>query len=197
MPRPFTQIMPFERRCTEATPGAVLMDSSALSFAAETLVVQTRCSRLALPLSAWDQPGAYQLQLDALTDCGNYLRRFALGPWGSVEITVAPFRYFRLTVLENSFLAVDDQFDLTASLTDGQASSQVTPLLYRETVTAAAGVPWGAFELVPAVADPGFAWDLAGTSIPQPVTVGNSFPVLGVRYVPSVATFTGIWRIRA
>ena len=199
MPRSVTQILPFERRCTQALPNTVLMESRSTEFAAETLIVQTRCSRLGLPLAAWDYPGAYQLQLDGLTDCGNYLRRFAIGPWSSIEITVAPFVYCRLTVLENSFLdpAVQYQFDLIAILTDGQASSQVAPLLYRETVTGAAGVPWGAFELVPAVADPGFAWDLDGTSIPQPLTVGNSYPVLGLRYVPSVATFTGVWRIRA
>lgn len=167
----------------------------------KTLIVSAR--KQLVPREPVTQDDNFVLQLELKNErSGTYARRFALGPWCSFTFGVEPFQSFTIWILHAPSLTGGNDFNLVVEASDGEEAEQQLPLLYPETLTTSGvwGVPWGAYELLPANDDPGFTWhinDVSGgvVSIAAPALAGQPQPVQGLRYETSVL-FTGIWRIR-
>lgn len=183
---------------TRIRAGYVVNDGPC-EFHPKTAIVTVRGSGRP-PTDVFDVVGNIVFQLDGQNPDGWYSRRFAVQAWGSVSIQIDQFSGFKLTVLGCS---LPTTFDAVCIVTDGEEASSQPLLLYPEVRlgATAAVVPWGAVELVCSTADPGFAWSISDQNgsvitVSQALTAGQTVPVGGLRYVPSVSPFRAVWRIR-
>lgn len=187
-----TRTYPWILAAANARVGASVVDGDMPPFQAKTLLVETKKGGNP-PTGPFDVAGAVVLQFEGQGPPAWYVRRFALGGWGSVSLQVEQFRSFRLFVVANTLAA----FDIVAMASSGDEASSQPLLVYPETLPAGGGVvPWGASEMVPAQADVGFNWESNGILIPVAMVAGVSQPIAGVRYIPGVFPFSAVWRIR-
>jgi len=167
----------------------------------KTLVISLQQGRKP-PLPAAQFGGNIIMCLTMLGDTVYYSRKFCIGPYQSAIFQADGFRNFDLRVSQ----ITATQFDLVAMASDGYQPSSIGALLYPETVPAAVApllaydVAPGAESVTAAANDPGFSWeyeDQLGATIilPQAMVLGNTYPVAGNRYRPSVP-FSALWRIR-
>lgn len=184
-------------RAPNVVGGAKPIDGGA-PFPARTLLIETRSSQEP-PTVPFDVAGNIVLQLTGLCRDGSaYYRRFAVGAWGGVAFYIEPFNGFEVEVLGSNMPG----FDLVITATEGDEAANPAPLLLPEVRVAGTWlVPWGATEMVPMVADPGFSWlisDANGSllTIPAPAVAGVVQQALGLRYTTTASPFGLVWRIR-
>ena len=177
--------------------GGKLLDN-AFAFAAKTIILSARSSGV-VPLTLIQNTGNWTFQLELLTLKGGiYTRRFALGAYGAFTVNVEPFAAFRLYLVEGGLL----DFDLFVEISDGQEASAQPPLLYSQILPAPGSyaVPWGAYELLPATSDAGFAWKIEGSggavAVAVPAVTGVKQDVAGTYIETTVLNFGAVWRIR-